>query len=130
MNKYRLPEKPQQDAFGLPEDYFRQFQEAIEAKVDILEASSQEEVQVVPLWTKFKPYLYAAAMFVLLFVGIRGGLHLTERNTQPIAQDLLNSSDDMPLESDYTAEEFVLGTLNSHDFIYYLFEDAITPSTH
>ena len=130
MNKYRLPEKPQQDAFGLREDYFRQFQEAIEAKVDVLEASSQEEVQVVPLWTKFKPYLYAAAMFVMLFVGIRGGLHLTERNTQPIAQDLLNSSDDMPLESDYTAEEFVLGTLNSHDFIYYLYEDAITPSTH
>ncbi len=126
MNNYRLPENPQKEAFKLPEDYFRHFQENIDVQVDAMERVRQDnEVQMVSLWTKIKPYLYMAAMFVLLFVGIKGSVELLDQDSRPIAQDLLNTPDELPLESEYTAEEYMLGSVSSSDLIYYLFEDVI-----
>lgn len=125
MNTYHLPESPRKDAFKLPEDYFQQLENSIMDKVDNLEAAKEATMAEVSLWTKFKPYLYAAAMFVMLFVGIRGGLYLVDRDSLPIAQDVLEKPEDMPLESQYTAEEYLMGSVNASTMLYYLFEDAI-----
>ena len=70
--------------------------------------------------------MYAAAMFVLLFVGIRGGIHLSDREALPIAQDLLETPEDLPIESAYTAEEYLMGAVNGSTMLYYLYEDVIT----
>lgn len=127
MNTYHLPENPRSEAFKLPENYFQQLEANIMEKVDNLEKAKQEKASLqVDFWTKLKPYMYAAAMFVLLFVGIRGGLHLSNRETLPIAQDLLETPEDLPIESAYTAEEYLMGAVNGSTMLYYLYEDVIT----
>ncbi len=126
MKNYQLPEDAHKDAFKLPENYFQQFQQQIEEKVDSMEAAKKQQAEVIPMWTKIRPYLYLAAMFVILFVGIRGFLFVTDDKAPGIAQELLEQPDSSPLESEYSAEEYLMGSVSASTMLYYLYEDAIT----
>ena len=56
--------------FRVPENYFAQFNEDIMYKLPV-KLKPVIEPKRVTLWNKARPWVYAAAIFVLMFVGIQ-----------------------------------------------------------
>ncbi|MFN3757122.1 MAG: hypothetical protein ACK4RM_09210 [Flavobacterium sp.] len=67
-----LPEKPEKNPFGVPEGYFDTLSDRILTNVN-----TNQEVKVIPLYSKFKYFILSSAAVLLLFLGI---LWVTNRN--------------------------------------------------
>ena len=110
------------DCFGLPENYFEDFQLELNERIDALEAE-KAATRLTP-FTRLKPYLYFAAMLALMFAVIEG-LAGKDRDRTPDALSYLESVEELPAENEITAEDILMSTLGASDLMYYLYEDSL-----
>jgi hypothetical protein len=83
-NKYQLEEMKRENPFKVPEGYFENFTNRI---MDQLPEKGASTPTIIPLWSRIKPWMYAAAMIagIVLLLNIfviapkskNAGLNLT-----------------------------------------------------
>ena len=123
INTNGLPEA--KNPFEVPENFFEQFEERLSARIDEMQAEEKHRAARLTPGRRFerlKPYLYFAAMFVLMFITIRGVARLHDRSAQAETLSRLENAEEINLEN-VTAEDLLLSELDSYKLMYYLYGD-------
>ncbi len=131
---FKLQDKADAQPFQVPEGFFDDFQTSLARRIDEIEAVGQQakmaEVQteaskterpVVDItWRqRVKPYLYFAAMFVMMFFTIKGIIGQREVQQQNLAMQELEVEE---VSTDQiTAEDILMSELDSYNLMYYLY---------
>ena len=114
----KIKEKLQgREPFKVPENYFENFTSELMDKLPEQEPMQPEEIT---LWTKVRPWIYMAAMFVGIMLSVRVFVGSPQKNNM---EQLAASIDDM---SDEYLNEMVDGTLMDDYSLYeYLTEASL-----
>lgn len=117
MDKDCLKEPGDRSYFQLPENYFEDFQARLDARLDEMETPR------LTMWGRFRPYVYFAAMFVLMFLTIDGVMKLRHQEEPAEQYTLLDQLEEISNETELTAEDILIGSLDGNAIYYYLYED-------
>ena len=114
-----------EEVFRTPDHYFEDFEARLAQRIDALAPEtaeqtyeSEEKVLKVPFLVMLKPYLYMAAMFVLVFFGLR----LVGQRKQTSDTEVLSQMQESMEEVTYdeaTAEEILMSELDEYSILYY-----------
>lgn len=125
---FKLQDKADNEPFKVPEGFFDDFEATLAKRIDALEShkettskTSDEERPVVDItWReKLRPYLYFAAMFVLMFFAIKGIVNMRDNQKQELAMQELDVEEVSTEE--VTAEDILMSELDSYNLMYYLY---------
>ena len=125
--KENLKSEDYREMFKVPEHYFEDFQLQMEKRIDDMQkASVLEKPQgiEVSFFQKAKPYLYMAAMFVVIFLVIQGIFRRQPSSVPSVARteatDLYEDINDAQI----TAEDILMSSLDGYGLMYYLYVDS------
>jgi len=115
--------------FKMPENYFENFEAALEKRLDALEAekaSSEEKVQtdtryrrLVLKMENIKPVLYMAAMFVLLIFSVSLVLNLTSGKSSSSLRLSAESTTPSTTTVIPTAEDYLINSIGTYGISEY-----------
>jgi hypothetical protein len=107
-HNFDFNEQSKTNPFSVPDSYFECFALKIDSKIAPVRVS---------LWSKTKPYMYAAAMFVMIFAV---GLIFFKTNNMPenFNQDAVSA------EYNQTTNELILDNLNEDDITEYILAEG------
>ncbi len=115
------------EMFKVPDHFFEDFQQQMEKRIDDMQAVSvMENVRgaQIPFFQKVRPYLYMAAMFVVIFLVIQGIFRRQTSNTPSVAQNEASDLYEEINDAQITAEDILMSSLDGYGLMYYLYEDS------
>ena len=108
-----------ENPFSTPEGYFEHFHEQLMASLPDMEAPSTEEPVRINLFTRIKPWLYMAAMFVSTIFVVQGLMYVQERRLPAekaiLAEDIYTDEADHFMSSSLYNEYALYSSLTSNE---------------
>ena len=107
-----------ENPFSTPEGYFEHFHEQLMASLPDMEAPSTEEPVCINLFTRIKPWLYMAAMFVSTIFVVQGLMYVQENriaDTTLVAEDIYTEEADHFMSSSLYNEYALYSYLTSNE---------------
>lgn len=125
--KENLKSEDYMEMFKVPDHFFEDFQQQMEKRIDDMQAASvMENVRgaQIPFFQKVRPYLYMAAMFVVIFLVIQGIFRRQPSNTPSVAQTEASDLYEEINDAQITVEDILMSSLDGYGLMYYLYEDS------
>ena len=107
-----------ENPFSTPEEYFEHFHEQLMSSLPDVEAPSTEEPVRINLFTRIKPWLYMAAMFVSTIFVVQGLMYVQENriaDTTLVAEDIYTEEADHFMSSSLYNEYALYSYLTSNE---------------